>query len=151
MDCLVEQPFATALGTLALVLFDVGNQAGVEDRFAIGRRVKATIEVDIGALEVQPALLAYPLQSLQSFRQQHRIGFIDGRDGKGCQYIAVVVNDGDDFFALLVFMTGVPNAVAAFFGYRVGAIAWFQVFLYGETVTFCAFAPAGPIWNFNLS
>ena len=34
---LVEQPLATALGTLAIswVLFDVGNQAGVEDGLAV--------------------------------------------------------------------------------------------------------------------
>jgi hypothetical protein len=34
----------------------------------------------------------------------------------------VVVNDGNDFFTLLMFVIRVANAVAAFFGYRVGAI-----------------------------
>ena len=70
MNRLVEQPLATTLGTLAVawVLFDIGNQAGVEDRFAIRRRVKPAVEVEIRALEAQPALLAYPLQGLQPIR-----------------------------------------------------------------------------------
>ena len=77
MDRLVEQPFATALGTLAVswVLFDVGNQTGVEDRFAIRGRVKPAIEVEIRVLEAQPRLLADPLQGLQPIRQQHGIRF----------------------------------------------------------------------------
>jgi hypothetical protein len=33
------------------------------------------------------------------------------------------VDDGDDFFALLVFVARVANAVATLFGHRVGAIA----------------------------
>jgi len=74
---LVEQPLATAFGTLAVVrvLFDIGNQTGVEDRFAIGHRVKPTVEVEICPLQAQPHLLADPLQGLQRTRQQHRIGF----------------------------------------------------------------------------
>jgi hypothetical protein len=35
----------------------------------------------------------------------------------------MVVDDGDDFFALLVFVARVANAVATLFGHRVGAIA----------------------------
>ena len=89
MDRLVEQPFATALGTLAVswVLFDVGNQTGVEDRFAIRGRVKPAIEVEIRVLEAQPRLLADPLQGLQPIRQQHGIRFINRRDGKRSQDI----------------------------------------------------------------
>ena len=70
MDGLVEQPLATALGTLAVawVLFDVGNQTGVEDCFAIGHRVKPAVEVEIRPLETQPRLLANPLQGLQPVR-----------------------------------------------------------------------------------
>jgi hypothetical protein len=71
---------------------------------------------------VQFRLLADPLQGLQPSGQQDRIGFIDRRDGKRSQDIIVIVDDGDDFVALLVFVTRVANAVAAFFGHGVGAM-----------------------------
>jgi hypothetical protein len=54
MDGFVEEAFASALGMLAVpaVLWDVGDQARIENALAIVRRVKATIEVEIGASEV---------------------------------------------------------------------------------------------------
>ena len=53
MDASIEEPLASALGVLAVarILFDVRDQTGVEDRFAIGCRVKAAIEVEIGSCE----------------------------------------------------------------------------------------------------
>jgi hypothetical protein len=35
----------------------------------------------------------------------------------------VVVNNGDDFFATLVFVAGVANAITALLGHRIGTIA----------------------------
>jgi hypothetical protein len=35
----------------------------------------------------------------------------------------VVIDDRDDFFPLLMLMTGVTQTIAAFFGHGVGAIA----------------------------
>jgi hypothetical protein len=51
MDCFVEQPLAPTLGGFAitLILFDVGNHARIEDHIPIALRIKATIEVEIGA------------------------------------------------------------------------------------------------------
>ena len=46
----VEEPLAPALGTLtvARILGDVGNQAGIEDVLPIVRRIKAAIEIERG-------------------------------------------------------------------------------------------------------
>ena len=64
MDHCIEEAFASALGVLAItrILFDVRDQAGVENAFAIVRGIKAPIEVEIGASEVQPHLFGYLLQ-----------------------------------------------------------------------------------------
>ena len=35
----------------------------------------------------------------------------------------MVVDDGDDLLALLVLVAGIANAITAFFGHRIGAIA----------------------------
>jgi hypothetical protein len=50
MDGSVEQPFASALGALAIagILGDVGEQACIEYTFAVVGGIKAAIEVDIG-------------------------------------------------------------------------------------------------------
>lgn len=58
MDGSVKEAFAAALGTLAVarVLFDVGDQAGVKNTLPIVGGIKAAIEVEVGASEVQPDL-----------------------------------------------------------------------------------------------
>jgi hypothetical protein len=56
MDGGVEEPLAPTLGTLAVtgILFDVGDQASIENALPIMRRIKATIEIERGPSEVQP-------------------------------------------------------------------------------------------------
>jgi hypothetical protein len=73
--------------------------------------------------EEQPGQLGDPFQSFQSFWQQHRIRSINRRDRQGREHLAVVVNNGDDFFATLVFVAGVANAITALLGHRIGTIA----------------------------
>ena len=86
MDGGVEQPLAPSLGsfTVAWVLFNVGDHAGIENAFAIVRGIEATIEVELGASEVQPDLFGHFLQRLQALRQQHHVGLIDGSHGDRC-------------------------------------------------------------------
>ena len=66
MDGGVEQPLAPTLGGLAVarILFDVGNQARIENALAIVRGIKAAIEIEIGASEVQPDLFGHLLSTL---------------------------------------------------------------------------------------
>ena len=66
MDHCIEEAFASALGVLAItrIFFDVGGHAGVENAFAIVRGIKATIEVEIGASEVQPHLFGQRASTL---------------------------------------------------------------------------------------
>ena len=54
MDSGVEESLAPAFGALAGagILWDVGDQARIENALPIVRRVKAAIEVEIGASEV---------------------------------------------------------------------------------------------------
>jgi hypothetical protein len=106
MDSGIKQAFATALGTLAVpaVLWDVGDQARIEHALAMVRRINATIEVEIGASEVQPNLFGHLLQGFQTRRQQDHVRLIDGSNRQGSQDIAMVVRDRDDFLALLVFV-----------------------------------------------
>ncbi len=124
MDGGMEQSLAPALGGLAVagVLLDVGDHPRIEDRLAIGLRIEPPIEIEVRAFQHQARQLGHPLQSLQPFREQHRIRFIDGCHRQGSQHIPVVVDDGDALFSLLVFVTGIADAVPAFFGHGVGPI-----------------------------
>src|SRR5688572_28158888 len=125
MNRSMEQPFASTFSSLAMawVLGDIRYHAGIEDRLAIGLRIKGPIQVDIGALDTQPRQFGHPFQGFQPLWKQHGIRFIDRRYWQWRQDVAMVVNDGDDLFTLLVFVAGVANAITTFFGYRVGAIA----------------------------
>jgi hypothetical protein len=106
MDSGIKQAFATALGTLAVpaILWDVGDQARREHALAMVRRINATIEVEIGASEVQPNLFGHLLQGFQTLWQQDHVRLIDGSNRQGSQDIAMVVRYRDDFLALLVFV-----------------------------------------------
>ena len=106
MDSGVEESLAPAFGALAVagILWDVGDQAGIENALPIVRRSKAAIEVEIGASEVQPDLFGHLLQGFQTLRQQDHVRLIDGSHRQGSQDIAMVVRDRDDFLALLVFV-----------------------------------------------
>ena len=50
----LNKPFTPALGALAVagILFDIGDQAGIENALPIVRGIKAAIEVEVGASEV---------------------------------------------------------------------------------------------------
>jgi hypothetical protein len=67
MDGDVEEACVAALRCLAVarVLFDVGDQAGIEDALPVACGVKAAIKVQVHALEVHPHRFGYPLQRLQ--------------------------------------------------------------------------------------
>jgi hypothetical protein len=50
---------------------------------AIRSGVKATVEIDIGASEVQADLFGHLLQGFQTLGQQDHVCLIDGCDGEG--------------------------------------------------------------------
>jgi len=54
MDGGVEEPLAPALGRLAVarILFDVGDEARIENALPIACGIKAAIEVEVGSLEI---------------------------------------------------------------------------------------------------
>ena len=79
--------------------------------------------VRIRTFQHQTCQLGYSLQGLPPFWEQHHICFIDRRHWQGSQDVAVVVNDRDDLFSLLMFVAGIAKTVPTFFGHRVGAIA----------------------------
>src|SRR5882672_576413 len=79
MDGCVEEAFASAFRGLAVagILFDIGDQAGIENARAIVRGIKAAIEVEVGPSEVQPDLFGYLFQRLQALREEDHVGLID--------------------------------------------------------------------------
>ena len=83
MDGFIEEAFASALRglTVAGILFDIGDQAGIENALPIVRGIKAAIEVKVGSFEVQTNFFSHLLQRLQPLRQEHHICFIDGSHG----------------------------------------------------------------------
>jgi hypothetical protein len=72
MDGGVEQPLAPTLGPLAVagILWDVGDQAGIDNALPIVRGITATIEVEIGTPQVQPTLLDHLLQTFQALGKE---------------------------------------------------------------------------------
>jgi hypothetical protein len=54
MDRFVEEAFASTLGSLSVVriLFDVGDQARIENALPIVHGIKAAIEVEVGTSQV---------------------------------------------------------------------------------------------------
>ncbi len=68
MDRFVEEAFASALGRLAVarILFDVGDEAHIENALPIACGIKAAIEVEIGPSEIQPDLFGHLFQCLQA-------------------------------------------------------------------------------------
>jgi hypothetical protein len=99
-----NKPWRPRLGRLRFRRFSgmLGDQARIEHALAIVRRIKATIEVEQGASEVQPDLFGHLLQGFQTLWQQDHVRLIDGSNRQGGQDIAMVVRDRDDFLALLV-------------------------------------------------
>ena len=87
MDGGVEEAFTAALGALpvAELLGDVRDQARIENALAIVRRIKATIEVEIGASEVQPDLFGHLLQGFQTLRNRIMSVSLTGATGRGAK------------------------------------------------------------------
>ena len=125
MDGGIEQPLPPALRGLpiARVFLDVGNQPRVEDRFAVVPGIEPAIEIEIRAVDLQIGQSGHALQGVQSVRKKHGIRFIHRRHRKRGQHKAVVLDDRDDLLALLVFVAGIADAITAFLGDGVGAIA----------------------------
>src|SRR5208283_1141042 len=121
----IEQPLPPTLRGLpiAWVFLDVRYETRVEDRFAIVPGVEPAIQVEVGPLKVQIRESGHALQRVQPLWQEHRICFVDWCDGNRRQHESVVVDDREDFFALLVFVAGIADPIAAFLGHGVGAIA----------------------------
>src|SRR6266446_10270046 len=92
MDRLVEPPRAPALGGLAVawVLFDVRDHPRIEDRLAIRLSIKATIQVETRALELQTREFGDPLQGLQSLWKKNRIRCMHWCHREGSQHIPIV-------------------------------------------------------------
>src|SRR6266436_988943 len=116
MDGFVEEAFASAFRGLAVagILFDIGDQAGIENALAIVRGIKAAIKVERGPSEVQPDLFGYLLQGVEALRQQDHVGLVDGSHGDRREDVAMIIDDGNNLLALLVFVSRVPNTIAPF-------------------------------------
>src|SRR5215831_15407687 len=116
MDSGVEEAFAAALGALAVtgVLLDVGDQAGIKNTLTIVGGIKTAIEVEVGASEVQPHLFGHLFQRFQALRQQDHVGLIDRRHRDRRKDVAMIVDDGNDLVALLMFVARVANPIAPF-------------------------------------
>ena len=83
MDGFIEEPLASALGGFAIagILFDVGDHPRIENALAIRPGVKAAVEIDISASEIQPDFFRHLLQRLQPLGQQDHVRLIDGCHG----------------------------------------------------------------------
>src|SRR5215510_7055825 len=116
MDGSVEEAFASALGVLTVpgILFNVGDHPRIENARAIGSGVKAAVEIDISASEVQPDLFRHLFQGVQPLGQQDHVRLIDGCHGEGSQHVAIVVGHGDDLLPFLVLVAGIADAIAPF-------------------------------------
>src|SRR6266446_9020899 len=104
MDSGIEEACAPPLGSLTVagMLLDVGDQAGIENALAIVRGIKATIKVERGTSEVQPDLFGHLLQGVEALRQQDHVGLVDGSHGDRRSDVAMILDDGNDLVALLV-------------------------------------------------
>src|SRR5215471_11598318 len=116
MDRGVEEPLAPTLGAPAVagILGDVGDQARIENALPIMHRIKAAIQIEIGPSEVQPDLFGHLFQRLQAFRKQDHVGLIARSHRDRREDVAMIVDDGNDFLALLMFVARVAHAIAPF-------------------------------------
>ena len=61
MDGFIEEEFASALRglTVAGILFDIGDEARIENALAIVRSIKAAIKIELSPSEIQPDLFGH--------------------------------------------------------------------------------------------
>ena len=116
MDDFIKQTLSSTFRSLSDtgILFDVGDHAGIEHALAIVRGIKAGVEIQIGASEVQTDRFGHSLQGFQSLWQQDHIRLIDGSHWAWRDDIAMVVGNGDNLLALLMFVARVANAIPPF-------------------------------------
>jgi len=95
-------------------VFTLGDQAGSANALPIVRSITAAIQVEVGAFQVQPDLPGHLLEGVQPLRQQDQIRLIDGSHGDRRSDVAMMVDDGKDLLALLVFVPRVPTASPPF-------------------------------------
>src|SRR5208283_1233435 len=125
MDGGIEQPLPPALWGLSIapVFLDVWNEARIEDRFAVVPGIEPAVEIEMRTVNLQINQSGHALQGVQSLRKEHGIRMICRCHGKWGQHKAVVVDDREYFLALLMFVTGIADAIATFLRDSVGAIA----------------------------
>jgi hypothetical protein len=85
MDGGMEEAFASALGRLAgaRILFDVGEQARMDNALPIVCGIKAAIEVERGTSEVQPGCLATCCKAFSPCGPRIMSVSLTGATGKG--------------------------------------------------------------------
>src|SRR5215471_7419295 len=86
----------------------------IKNALAIRSGVKAAVEIDISASEVQPDLFRHLFQGVQPLGQQDHVCLIDGCHGEGSQHVAMVVGHGDDLLPFLVLVAGIADPIAPF-------------------------------------
>jgi hypothetical protein len=93
MDGGVEPPLASALGVLAVagVLFNVGDHPRIENALTIRFGVKAAVEIDLSASEIQADLFRHLLQGMQTLGQQDHVRLIDGGHREGSQHVTILI------------------------------------------------------------
>jgi hypothetical protein len=116
MDSGIKEPLAPSLGSLAVarILFDVGDQAGIENTLSDVLGIKARVKIQIGSCEVQTDRFSHSLQGFQTLWQQEYVRLIDGSHWEWRQHIAMIVGDGYDFLPLLVLVARIPDAISPF-------------------------------------
>jgi hypothetical protein len=65
-------------------------------------------------VEIYTHLFGHLFQRFQAFRSQDHVGLIDGSHGDGRSHRAMMVDDGNDLLALLVFVPREANAIPPF-------------------------------------
>ncbi len=116
MDFRVEQPFTAPLGRLAvsLVFRNVGCHPPIEYGLTVLYRIKYSVEIEHGSLEGKANGGGHAGQMSQTVGQENAIIAVRRGDDVGSDNETVAINDGEYFVALLVFMPGISDSVAAF-------------------------------------
>src|SRR5438132_13976614 len=89
------------------MLGEVGDQTRSEDALPIVRSIQAAIQIERGPAEAQPDLFRHFFQRLEALRPPHHVCLIDGSS-----HSAMMVDEGNDLRALLVFVPREAHALA---------------------------------------
>jgi hypothetical protein len=117
MDRFIEQTLSSPLRLLSItrILLNVGDQPSIENTLAIVLGIKSRVEIQIGPCECQTNGFGDQLQASQALRKQHHVGCIHWRKGAWRDDIAMVVGNGYNLLALLMFIARIPDAIPPFF------------------------------------